>query len=321
MRWSSPWLVLFALSAAESGVEEQPSPDKLEETMRVLSGEVPLEGQPLRSRNIHHPDHPRARAWLRSRLEGIEGLVVWEEPFEAEGRAGLGNLIAELPGAQPDRPMILVGAHLDSTASRTDGWDPTVDEAPGADDDASGVAAVLEIARLLAPETLASTVRFVLFDAEEEGLIGSEIHAAAYDAGEIALMLSLDPIGHNPGGAGYLWISFDPRWPSAAEAVVSSGERLQTPLVMQPVDGSLLGANSQRSDHAPFWSAGHPALHLASFPQPPDYHQVTDTLDVVDVAFTASVAALVRAHVRDLAEPMPDVSPRASTPERGGCGG
>ena len=318
MRWFTPWLLLFALTPSAAVPDPSPSAQSIADHIRILSGEVPVDGAPIRSRNIHHPDHRRARAWLRTELEAIDGLMVWDESFDAEGETGLGNLVADLPGAIPTTPWIIVGAHFDSTASRTPDWRAETDPAPGADDDASGVSAVLAIAELLASELHEGNVRFVLFDAEEEGLIGSDLHAAAYGEADIALMLSLDPIGHNPGDAGYLWVSYDPRWPDASEALVATGDALGTPLVLQPIDGALLGANSQRSDHAPFWNAGHPALHLASFPQPPDYHEVSDTLDVVDTAFTAEVAALVHAHVSALAVPVTVAD--EPVPARSGCG-
>ncbi|MFT4621869.1 MAG: Zn-dependent M28 family amino/carboxypeptidase [Myxococcota bacterium] len=318
MRWSTPWLLVAVLAPA-SAADPAPSTAALEGTVRALSGADPVLGGAILSRHIDHPDHDRARSWLRDQLGAIAGLEVWDDPFTASSHSDLSNLVADLPGGDPSLPWIVVGAHFDSTASLTEGWNSATDPAPGADDDASGVAAVLELARLLSGEALTHPVRFVLFDGEEAGLLGSEAHVEHYSAGAVALMLSLDPVGHNPGGAGRLWVTYQPEWADAAEAVLAMAEGIDTPLDVASVDGSLLGSNALRSDHAPFWGAGHPALHLASFPQPPDYHEVTDTVDVVDPQFLTDVTALVHAVVRELAVPL-EPGARRTSAAAGGCG-
>jgi Zn-dependent M28 family amino/carboxypeptidase len=167
------------------------------------------------------------------------------------------------------------------------------------------VATVLEVARILAahPGGVRRTVRFVTFSAEEYGLLGSTVHVDRLrDRGEdVELMLSLDPIGYDPGGSSLLWVPYDDRWPEPAdrlaEVAVLLGERLD----VSTIDADLIGGDL-RSDHAPFWAADLPALHLASFPQPPTYHTVSDDLDVVDPAFHFEVTALVTAFVGREAE-------------------
>ncbi len=279
-----------------------PDADRLEATARALSGADPLpDGTQLASRHVAHPDHLLARAWLVSELQAIDGLTVTEAPFDALGRDDLANVVAELEGADPFLPWLVVGAHLDSTASLDAAWDPALDPAPGADDDASGCAAVLELARLLAERPLHHPVRFVLFDAEEEGLLGSHAYASEMrdDGQAVRLMLSLDPIGFDPGGAGWLWTTFDPRWSADALRLEALAAEIGSPLEVNAVDATLIGGD-RRSDHAPFWDAGYPALHVASFPQPPTYHTMDDEITNVDPGFLRDTTALVEALLREV---------------------
>ena len=124
-------------------------------------------------------------------------------PFSHQGRA-LHNVEAELPGLVPGE-VVLVTAHLDSTAAFGDGpYNPTTMPAPGSDDDGSGVAAVLAIAEALTGLSARTSppkraIRFVLFNAEEDGMVGSKAYARdeAAQAAPIVAVLQIDMIGYN----------------------------------------------------------------------------------------------------------------------------
>ena len=118
------------------------------------------------------------------------------------------NVYADLAGTGASAELVIVGAHLDSTAARSGGCSLPSDTtcvAPGADDDASGIAAVLSIASVLkqladavgAPER---TIRFELFNAEEQGMVGSDAYAKdlAANGKTVRAMFQLDMIG-TPG--------------------------------------------------------------------------------------------------------------------------
>ncbi|MDG1481295.1 MAG: M28 family metallopeptidase [Myxococcota bacterium] len=266
----------------------------------------------LRSRHVLHADHALATDHIRSQLEAIDGLVITEEVFTDDDYGTLTNLIAEIPG-QTDTPVIL-GAHYDSTAAAEDDYRPAEDDAPGADDDASGVSAILEVARLLAGGRYRHPIRFVLFDGEEVGLLGSHHHAPQYT--DIRMALILDPIGYNPGDV--LFFSYDSRWSAEAEALMA----VATDLEVYGVDQEAIGGDS-RSDHWPFWLAGLPALHCGTFPQPPTYHTARDEYDVVDQAFLTEITRLIAEHVTDLAGTPEEDSPVggcATVSARGGGG-
>ncbi|MEZ4316884.1 MAG: M28 family metallopeptidase [Myxococcota bacterium] len=276
-----------------------------------LTGRTPVNGTSIASRNIHHEHHALARAYLWARLRRIPGLRTREEPFRAEGEDGLANLVAVVPGSNPTLDPIVVSAHYDSTASLGDTWSPTGSTAPGADDDASGCAAILELARLLSTGPgHERDIELVLFDAEEEGLLGSEDHVAHRTRG-VHVMLSLDPVGYNAGGAGWLFASAGPDTDFAVQALEASMALLPLETVQRfdAVDAALIGP--ARSDHGPFLEAGYPALHIGTFPQPPTYHTPGDTLDVVDPGFVADTTSLVGAAVSELAGPLEPDTRRA----------
>lgn len=282
------------------------SEERIEEALRVLTGVDPPPdgGDVIISRYIHHPDNADAVDWIVGEIEGGSGLELELETFDGDGAVGLDNVVATLPGAAPDLPPLLIGAHLDSIASRTEGWNGTVDPAPGADDDASGVAAVIECARLLAGtgETFERTVQFVLFNAEEEGLLGSSEHVDRRVAADdpVAVAFILDPVGYNPGDL--LFFTHDDRSADFADDLLDFAADMDPFFEVTGVHESLIGGDA-RADHYPFWVAGWPALHLGSFPQPPTYHTVDDTIDGVDFVFNTEVTTLVCSHVFELAGP------------------
>lgn len=299
------FLLATALALDPAAIREGVSSDRLDADLRALTGDVPLaDGTHLTSRSVAHPQVVQAEAWLLDAFSAIEGLEVARQPFDYAGPYPLANVVAELPGAQPTLPPVLVMAHYDSTASQDEGWDATTDPAPGADDDASGITSILEIARVMASwePGFSRTIRFVAFSAEEVGLVGSTAYVAALD-GTVEMAYALDPVGHNPGGSGVLWFSYDARWPEETAALEALADELDV-LEVTGVDAALIGGD-ERSDHFPFWQAGWPAVHVGTFPLPPSYHTAEDTLDVVDLAFLTEVTVFIATRVSAVAEPLP----------------
>ncbi|MER8929197.1 M20/M25/M40 family metallo-hydrolase [Mesorhizobium sp. M0859] len=289
------------------------------------SGADPLDGvagPPVTSRHIRHADNARAVAQAAADLEmaGQGRLQVTFHRFTHVG-LDLSNIEAELAGLSPE--LVLVTAHLDSTAAFHEPYSPDTDPAPGADDDASGMAAVLAIARRFADlgstEKLARTIRFVLFNAEEQGLIGSQAYARRSKARRetIAAVWQMDMIGYN---------KTDPRtWEAhagfeAAASVEAQSRRLAdliqaTASSVSPnlppaqiyhsgtiPDGDLAAG---RSDHAAFQAQGYPAIVVCEdffvgpgtdAPAPeenPNYHQPGDT--IIDAEFAADITRAVGA--------------------------
>ena len=156
-----------------------------------LQGHVEMLAQQIGERNVWQAEALAAAAlYIRTTLEAL-GHQVNEQPFDSQGMTVL-NLEVELPGAASPEQIVVVGAHNDS-----------VPGGPGANDNASGVAALLEMARLLAGKSHAHTLRLVAFVNEEQPFSGSEEMGSRVYAqrsrqrGEqIKAMISLETIGH-----------------------------------------------------------------------------------------------------------------------------
>jgi hypothetical protein len=191
--------------------------------------------------------------------------------------------------------VFVVGAHYDS-----------VPESPGADDDASGVAGMLEMARALADTPLPATVWFTGFTMEENGLIGSRHMAVeAYGAGTpIVGMYSLEMLGYTAPEAGFIAVIGN----EASARLVDAFERAADSYVPELAYGAgTVPGNGEeqpdvrRSDHAPFWDMGYQALmatDTANF-RNPNYHQPTDTIDTLDFVFATNVTKAMLATTVD----------------------
>jgi hypothetical protein len=300
-----PAFVLAAAIPSAAEVATSVDVDRVADAVLVLSGEQPIDGGPIVSRNVRHADHLRAATWIEAELEAA-GFAVHREELEVLGESTW-NVVGELAGSDPDAGRLALTAHYDSTAAADAGWNPSTDPAPGADDDASGIAVILEVARILGSHEpgYSNHVRIVAFTGEEEGLVGSFHHVDALDD-PVDLVLNLDPVGHNPGEADLLWVVYEARWPGPADELAAAGDEAVTWLDLRSVGADSLGGDA-RSDHYPFWEGGIPALHLGTFPQPPQSHTAGDTFDVVDPAMMAEIAAVTAVFASNWAQALEGV--------------
>jgi len=188
------------------------------------------------------------------------------------------NIIATKPGTQDLHRIVVVGAHRD-----------TVEQAPGANDNTSGVAVALELAQILRDVPLGMTVRFVFFGAEEEGLFGSEYYVRHTGSGTIIGMVNLDMegVGARLEVANY----------RGSDVLVRAAARLAGELNI-PVSV----AHEDGSDHVNFEQMGIPVVFLFR-PDDPDYDTPQDTVDRVDPALLDASARLALAIVFDTAGP------------------
>ncbi|MBU0552872.1 M28 family peptidase [Myxococcota bacterium] len=233
----------------------------------------------------------RAAAYIQAELEAA-GLAVTREVYQTQ--VEVANLVASRPGKDPNK-ILIIGAHYD-----------TVDTTPGADDNASGVAALLEIARLVqAP--LDVTVRYVAFVNEEpphfaEETMGSLVHAKACKArGEdVRGMFSLEMLGYYdemPGGQKYpppLQMVYPDRGDYIAfVGNISSRQllkeaikqfRLKADFPSEMLMGTKHISGVDFSDHRNFWALDYPALMVTdtAFFRNRHYHRPTDTPDTLD---------------------------------------
>ena len=260
---------------------------------------------------IRHPSaaperHRAARDYLANELRAL-GFGVDLAPFSFRGRTHH-NVVAHLPGSDPRRPALLLGAHFDSTA-----------HTPGADDNASGVAALLECARLLASRTPRARVEFVGFDLEElqtvtgRYRIGSHALAREKRARREALAgaLILEMVGYRdarpgtqivppflgidvPGTGDFLAAVGDTSSRELLEEFLAGARAAAPELPLVPYTTRLRGwllPLTRLSDNASFWDARYPSLMLTdtAFLRNPHYHRTTDTGATLDYAFMALV--------------------------------
>lgn len=293
---------LLLLSACLILTSVTVDPRRLQHTVSALAAEPRPGGSEA---------HARARALIRAELEGA-GWVVNDDRFAIPGADGV-NLLAVHAQAPLDRPRLLVGAHYDSQ-----------EETPGADDNASAVAVLLELARLITPSPAdAVQLQLIAYDLEEWGMRGSAHHARLLRLARTPVhgMISLEMLGccdprpgsqclpdalrgHYPDTGDFIAVVGNDASASFTRAVARSMATcpgLKVEMLLLPGDGSAVGG-ARLSDHSPFWDEGFPALMITdtSFYRNPHYHQPTDTPETLDYGFLARVGEGVLAAVRTL---------------------
>lgn len=209
---------------------------------------------------------------------------------------------------------ILLGAHYDTVAG-----------SPGADDNASALVVLLEVALQLRAATLSRPVWIVAFCLEEQGLLGSRafVSRLKHSGQHIGGAIVLECVGytdHTPGSqqtppgvpiavpttGNFLGLVGNEASRDLVAAVATSAQRIQLPLPVVPM--AVPGRGEQlpdvrRSDHAAFWDEGYPAVMLTDTGnfRNPHYHQPTDTIDTLDIGFIEAVSETVAAAVEALA--------------------
>jgi Zn-dependent M28 family amino/carboxypeptidase len=272
---------------------------------------VAIAGAP---RNLRHYESLQQTAAYIAGDFALAGYRPRHQVFEVDGRC-VANVEAERQGRnRPDR-ILVVGAHYDS-----------VDDSPGANDNASGVAVMLELARMHAAAAAPVTVRFVAFVNEEPPYfmtpaMGSWHYAAdaAARGDDLVAMISLETIGYYrddigsqdypfpfgvvlPSRGNFLAMVSNIR---SMRALITAAKAFRSatclPLVASPAPASIPGV--AWSDHWSFWRHGYRALMLTdtALYRYPHYHLETDTPDRLDYERMARVltgcAAVIKAQV------------------------
>lgn len=288
--------------------------EQLLKHVRVLS-------QDIGSRSVYEPDKLEAAVlYIESELESA-GLHVLRQEYDAHGTK-TANLVARSPNWTGEGPVLVLGAHYD-----------TVGGTPGADDNASAVAVLIETARKVVEEApgRSGNLLFVAFSTEEPpcfntDLMGSRIFAERIKGSEIELRgaLVLEMVGYfseQPGSqdipAGLEFLGFpdvgnfialagDRQSADLAEWVHSSFEESDAGIpALKLVDPGLhptLSNLLRLSDNASFWDAGIPALMVTdtAFLRNHNYHNETDTADTLDYE---AMGRLVKALAYTLVQP------------------
>ena len=271
-------------------IEVKVDPQQLRRTLEVIVGErSPFSGR----RHLANVEN-----FIEKQLASY-GLKVENDYFSYRG-TNFRNIVGR-SSAQRDASLIILGAHFDS-----------VPGTPGADDNASGVAVLLEAARLLSRARLRSEVLFCAFNLEELNMIGSSYFAKKLKSAgaKVDAMISLEMVGYTdsrPGSQKYP-IGLSAFYPDRGDFIGVIGNWNSSSLLRRfarqmrqvrglpvetlsvPGNGGLIPA-VRLSDHSPFWDAGYPALMVTdtSFFRNPHYHGSTDTLETLNLDFMAKI--------------------------------
>jgi len=235
------------------------------------------------NRHISAAGNIQARDWIKSRLAALPGMEVTVQEFKVQGRSAwnvvgilTGERLAQESGvpAAADRGLLIVGGHFDSTSERTSS------AAPGAEDNASGAAGVIELARVMAETPHSQDIIFVAFSGEEQGLYGSAAFVDELpdlEKERIRGVLTMDMIAYAKGGnGGPLGVLIETESEHAAFArhftdAAAAVTKLQVSTSYNPFG----------SDHVSFLDAGLPAILAidADWNRYGHYHRSTDTPD------------------------------------------
>jgi len=244
----------------------------------------------------------RAATYIQSVL-GDAGYMVTEQPYQYRGHH-VSNVIGTTAAAADTTSFYVVGAHYD-----------TVQTTPGADDNASAVAVMLELARRSLKAELKAPVLFVAFTLEEPPAHltrhqGSRafVRQTRESGDRVRGAIILEMVGYTAQHQHYPFISRWPGYPAEGNFIGVIGNwrsrrfghpvlkgfhnnnRLPAESLFVPFNGWLLPA-TRLSDHASFWDAGWPALMVTdtAFFRNPNYHLPSDTIDTLDFDFMAEL--------------------------------
>jgi len=232
------------------------------------------------------------------------GIAVDYHPWSAGGYSNR-NVVAVITGAVRPDEIVMVVAHLDSLS-------PTQTRmtlAPGADDNASGSAAALSMARIFSQYSFSRTLRLALFTGEEQGLLGSSVYAAEARARNdtIVAVINMDMIAWNtPATSPTLDVHIRPETSAGYTDDLTLAGVFTNVVAAYGLSDQLIPkielSGISASDHASFWQQGYPAMLLIEDYALPDrdfnphYHTVSDTLQHLDMDyFTAFVKAALGA--------------------------
>jgi hypothetical protein len=229
-----------------------------------------------------------ARALIRQRLEA-DGLAPTEQAFTEDGH-DTANILATLAGSDPDAGILVIGAHHDHLGKKH----------LGANDNASGIAALLAIADALHGTKPKRTIVFAAWGAEEEGELGSEYFVAhpTIDLDKVVEYINLDMVGSYSSRGFVAAMGTFAKLPARAV--------LERAMKSYPKLSVGLGGRAERSDHEAFCKQGIPYVFFWT-PDARCYHETCDTAANLDTRHMAQIAHLAGDLVQGLADTETDL--------------
>jgi hypothetical protein len=285
-----------AFSQSIQDIINQVSNANLQLIVSELSGEqaTMINGSMQTIANRVQNDNDLAADYIEERFSALPNLTVEVQEFNTIGK----NVIATQLGQTNPEDIYVVCAHYDSVAEFC------------ADDNATGVAAVLEIARILSSQCIDNTVVYALWDEEEIGLLGANFYAqqaADVTSGNtrdnILGVLNMDMIGYDgdaPGTSGDNEFDIDVR--NIANSVAMKDDLLSI-LNTYVFDLNVIVVNpgTSASDHSRFWNQGYSAVLVgeswSTDDETPDYHSANDRAEDIDFQYMTELTKFVGAYI------------------------
>lgn len=266
-------------------------PDRLRRRIEALTG--------FGTRWTYAPGVSRVPDWVRDQFKsmGYTDEKIRFQDFSVPGRAPQKNVLC---GVDPTHPgFIVLTAHYDSLS------ETPATRAPGADDNASGIAVLLEVAQVLRGVPVRRGLLFAAFGGEEQGLLGSTQCAerAAGEGWRIELVVNMDMVGYrDPANPDRIIVEYDQgnAHPGNDEAARSFG-LVMAQMAAEHTSLSVEHTDIWNSDYMPFEAKGYPCIGVYEAAQNPGYHKTTDTQDRLDMNHLAQIAKMVLATVARVA--------------------
>jgi hypothetical protein len=277
----------------------------------LLMSDVALLASPaFEGRRTSSPGGLKARAWIVERFTSIglepAGAVGYLEPFSFTHHSIRGlftpgrpfvtdypdaaNVVGAIPGASPSAATIVISAHYDHLGI-VDGV-----TYPGADDNASGVAALAAVARTFTAERPTHRLVFVAFDAEEEGLRGAEVfvESGLVPLDRIALNVNMDMLSRNDRNEIFATGTYQSPWlkPLLQDVQRRSGVKILFGHDRPVHKAGNVDDWTDQSDHGAFAAHNVPFVYFG-VEDHADYHRPTDTADKIDARFFGDVADMI----------------------------
>ncbi len=256
----------------------------------VLVGGVPVT---FTTRSTPTTKCDQAEQYVYERFQAMGFTDVQYDPYTFSSTSAR-NVVATLPGVERPGQVVVIGGHLDSTSPQAS------TNAPGANDNASGAATVLQVAQILRQYSFKNTIRFIAFTGEEQGLYGSAHYAnAAAARGDTIIGAVILDMTAWYGTRYQLDIEGETAWLPIMNVMNDACARY-TSLATQ------IQLTSWGSDHVSFQDVGYPSFLAieSDYDAYPCYHQTCDTTGWNTAAFGGDVAKACLATTAQLAGPM-----------------
>ncbi len=252
-------------------------------------------------RSSYGPELALSRSWIESRFDGL-GLEVSAPAFTMPGSGGgqisVNNVIGRWNGTRFPDQWIIVGAHYDSRNSSLS----SIVDTPGAEDNASGCAGVIELARVLVAFRPERSILFMCYAGEEQGLYGSQAHVqalqAAGDLARVQAVVTMDMIGYSADSTLDVLFESNATWSAYLDQFAAAAANYVPELRV------TLSTHPFGSDHVPYLNAGRKTVLAIEndWDIYPYYHRSTDTADHVGPNAQAMGGAILETSVAVLAE-------------------